>query len=90
LLNQLEGKILVNAPVPALIGSRYGRLAESLSDAKMIQLLRMELQAKSSVTKAFPMRKLSEGHAEELPPAGKLFRLVVAVIPCDASFKDII
>ena len=60
------------------------------TDPKVVQLLFLELKAEGSVAKTLPVRKLTEGHAQELLPTGEILNFKVAVISLNAILKNMI
>ena len=53
----------------------------------MIEFPLSRAQTGLDVAEAFPIGQLSEGHAEKLAPARKVFDLVVAVVSLNAFLE---
>ena len=65
-LDQAEGKILIDAPVTALVGVRQGAAGNTAANAQMIELGFVRTQTGLDVAQALPVGQLREGHAQEL------------------------
>lgn len=79
----------INSPVSGLIGMCKGIAGDLSPDAQVIESGLGCPKADLDISEAFPVGKLSEGHAEVLIPAGKADHLVIAVVSLDA-FSELV
>ena len=64
------------------------RIAGNLpANPQVIQLGLSGTQADLNISQTFSVSELSEGHAEELIPAGKAYNVAIAVVSIDAFSK---
>ena len=88
--NQLVGQLLVDAPVPVLVGLGQGVAGDVTANAQMVQLAAGRAQAQFDVAQALPPGQLGKGQAEELIPAGERADAVVALIAGDAAGEQVV
>ena len=88
--DQLVGQLLVDAPVPVLVGFGQGVAGDVTANAQMVQLAAGRAQAQFDVAQALPPGQLGEGQAEELIPAGERADAVVALIAGDATGEQVV
>jgi hypothetical protein len=79
----------VNPSFYGLIGMGKGIPRNLSRDAQMIKSGRGCPQTDLYISQAFPVGKLSEGHAEVLVPAGKADHFVVAAVSID-TFSELV
>ena len=83
-VNQRLSEVGINAPVADLVGVGQGVSGDLGSNPDMIELALLGTQARLDVAQAFAIGELGKDHAQILIPAGKVFHLVMAMIPIDA------
>lgn len=88
--DQLVGQLLVDAPVPVLVGLGQGVAGDVTANAQMVQLAAGRAQAQFDVAQALPPGQLGKGQAEELIPAGERADAVVALIAGDAAGEQVV
>ena len=85
--NEDLGKVGIDSPISDLVGMSQSIARDVPSKAHVIEFPLSRTETCLDVSEAFPIGKLSKGHAEELVPARKVFDLVVAVVSLNAFLK---
>jgi len=65
-VNQLESKVLIDAPVARFVGIRQRTSSHAAANAQMVKLGGMCAQSDFNVSQAFAKGQLSESHAGNL------------------------
>jgi len=81
------GKVGIDSPISDLVGMSQSIARDVSAEAHVIEFPLSRTETGLDVSEAFPIRQLSEGHAEKLVPARKVFDLVVAVVSLNAFLK---
>ena len=87
LANEDLGVVGIDSPISELVGMSQSIARDVPSKAHVIEFPLSRRETCLDVSEAFPIRQLSEGHAEKLVPARKVFDLVVAVVSLNAFLK---
>lgn len=85
--NKDLSKVGINSPVSDLVGMSQSIARDISSETHMIKFSLSRTKTCFDVSKALPIRQLSEGHTEKLVPAREMFDLVVAVVSLDTLVK---
>ena len=85
--NEDLGKVGIDSPISDLVGMSQSIARDVSAEAHVIEFPLSRTETGLDVSEAFPIRQLSEGHAEKLVPARKVFDLVVAVVSLNAFLK---
>jgi len=81
------GKVGIDSPISDLVGMSQSIARDVPSEAHMIEFPLGRTETDLDISEAFSIGQLSEGHAEKLVPARKVFHLVVAVVSLNAFLK---
>ena len=73
LANEDLGKVGIDSPISDLVGMSQSIARDVPSKAHVIEFPLSRMETCLDVSETFPIRQLSEGHAEELIPAKKVF-----------------
>lgn len=80
LIDQPTSEVGKEAPVTRFIGSRQRGLGNRPSDAHVVELRSVRIQAKHRVAQTLAVRHLPERHAQKLLPAAKVPRSLIAFV----------
>ena len=84
LRDQHLGEIGIDAPVPSFVCFCNSASGYCAFDAHVIPFFGNSSQAGFNISQTFPVRQLSEGHAEILVPAGERSHPLIAFVSLDA------
>ena len=86
--NKGLGKICVDMLIANFVGIGQSIARNWCTNTHVVELVLLGMKTGLYISQAFPICKLSKGHAQILIETGKFFDLEIAVVTIDALMKD--